>query len=81
MSIEAVRIKALANLENAKAIKLSYFDKSPPWLVSAIMDNDASLHNGLIYVVGNTKPAAPGDYLVKVSGGIEIKTHDEIKGL
>lgn len=76
-NIEAVRIKDLANLENAHTLKISYFDKSPQWLMSKL-NGDVSLHNGKVSVIGQTKQAEPGDYLVNNSGNIEIYTHDEI---
>lgn len=78
-NVEAVRIKELANLENANTLKVSYFDKRPQWLTSRL-NGDVSLHNGKVSVLGQTKQAEPGDYLVNNAGNIEIYTHDEIMG-
>lgn len=71
--VDNVRIKRLANLSNANKLKISYFDKQPEWLKTAIDSNDITLHNGLIYVAGNSIQAQPGDYLIRQNGVITIQ--------
>lgn len=78
--VNAVRIKELANLDNANVLKASYFDKRPDWLMSKIND-EIVLHNGKVSVAGATKQAEAGDYLVLKNGIIEIYTHQEIMEL